>query len=169
LAIQFIKDSHHGNPVSCLDQLVALIDGVDLAPDQPFVYVDALYTHILTSLSSDMWPTVHQVFGVLLYAITQHAGALQTPKGVSVVLGIELSVVCATLTGCSMVQMPPEHTPLERVVFSHTSFCEYLLDSTRSKNFYISFEDTRNQIWKLLIDIWQDFKKFYHGEPGEFI
>jgi hypothetical protein len=169
MAIQFIKDPHHGNPISCLDQLVALIDGVDPAPDQPFIYVDALCTHILTSVSSDMWPTTHQVLGVLLYGTAQNTHTLQIPKGVSVVLGIELSVVYGALSGCSMVQVPPENASLEKVVFSHPSFYEYLVDSARSKTFHISLEDTRNQIWKLLMDIWQDFKKFYDGQPGEFI
>jgi hypothetical protein len=169
MAIHFIKDPHHGNPVSCLDQLVALIDGVDPADDDPFIYVDALYTHILTLVSSDMWPTTHQVLGVLLYGTTQPAQAFQTLRGVSVVLGIELSVVYGALSGCSMVQIPPESASLENVVFPHASFYEYLVDSARSKKFHISFEDTRNQIWKLLIDIWQDFKEFYDGKPGEFI
>jgi hypothetical protein len=167
LAIQFIKDPHHGNPISCLDQLIALIDRVDPADDQPFIYVDALYTHILTSVSSDMWPTTHQVLGVLLYGITQASEALQTPKGVSVVLGIELSAVYTALSGCSMIQMPPENAPLENVVFPHASFYDYLVDSAQSKNFYISLDDTRDQVWKLLIVIWQDFKKLYDGQPGE--
>jgi hypothetical protein len=169
MAIQFINDPHHGNPVSCLDQLVALIDGVDSADDDPFIYVDALYTHILTSVSSDMWPTTHQVLGVLLYGTTKEAEALQTPMGVSVVLGIELSVVYTALSGCSIVQMPAENAPLERIVFPHTSFYGYLVDSAQSKKFHISLEDTRNQTWKLLIDIQQDFKKFDDGQPSEFI
>jgi hypothetical protein len=169
MAIQFIKDHHHGNPVSCLDQLIALIGRVDSTDDQPFIYVDALYTHILTSVSSDMWPTTHQVLGVLLYGTAQKVQALQTAKGVSVVLGIELSVVYAALSGCSMVQVPPENASLERVVFSHASFYEYLVDSARSRAFHISLKDTTNQIWKLLIHIWQGFKEFYDGQPGEFI
>jgi hypothetical protein len=167
MAIQFIKDPHHGNPISCLDQLVALIDGVDPADNHPFIYVDALYTHILTSVSADMWPTTHLVLGVLLYSITQDAQAFQTPQGVSVVLGTALSVVYGALSGCSMIQVPAENASLERVVFSHASFYKYLVDSARSKTFHISLEDTRNQIWKLLIDIWQGFKEFYDGQPGE--
>jgi hypothetical protein len=169
MAIQFVKDPHHGDPVSSLDQLVALIDGVDPAADQPFIYADALYTHILTSVSSDMWPTTHQALGVLLYGTTQVSSAFWTPMGISVVLGIELSIVYAALGGCSMIQMPPENAPVENVIFPHASFYEYLVDSTRSKTFHISLEDTRNQIWKLLIGIWQDFKQFSGGQPSEFI
>jgi hypothetical protein len=167
LAIQFVKDPHHGNPVTCLDQLIALIDGVDPIDDDPFIYVDALYTHILTSVSSDMWPTIQQILCAFLDGIARADSSLQTPKAASVVLGIELSVVYAALSGFSMVQMPPENTPLEKVIFPHASFYEYLVNPVRSKKFHISFYDTRNQIWELLIDIWMNFREFSHRESSE--
>jgi hypothetical protein len=170
MAVQFIKDSHYGNPVACLNQLVALIDDVDPCDDRPFLYVDALYTHILNSVSSDLWPITQQILGLLLYGITTKSSALQSPRGVSVVLGIELSVVYAALRGCSMVRMPSESTSLENVTFHHhTTFYEYLVDSTRSKKFHTSLPDTEEQRLKLLVNIWLDFKQSSHRASGAFI
>jgi hypothetical protein len=170
MAIQFIKDPHYGNPVECLDQLLALIDGVDPSDDQPFIYVDALYTHILNSIPSNMWPTTRKILGAILYGANYLIDSLKFPKGISVVLGIELSVVYTALSGCSlMVQTSPKNASLEPMAFHHTSVCAYLMDLTRSKKFYISLEDIEAHILKLLINIWQDFKEFHCEVPGEII
>jgi hypothetical protein len=170
IAMQFIKNLHYGNPVECPDQLLALIGRVNPSDDQPFIYVDALYTHILNSISSDMWSTTQQILGSVLCGTKQSIFSLKSPKGVSVVLGIELSVVYTALSGCSlMIQIPPENASLEFMDFHHTSFCEYLVDHTQSKMFYISLEDVETNIFKLLMNIWQDFKEFSHGVPGKFI
>jgi hypothetical protein len=172
LATQFIWDPHYGNPVACLDQLIALIDEADSSrsDDQPFIYVDALYTHILSSISSDMWPITHQVLCAFIYGITwPDNSTLRSPKGVSVVFGIELSVVYTALGDCSlMVKMPPEHVSSGTMTFNHASFYEYLVDSTRSKRFYVSLEDAKDHILKQWINIWQDFKKISHGTLGGF-
>jgi hypothetical protein len=170
IAIQFLQDPHYGNPVECLDQLLALTDGVNPSDDQPFIYVDALYTHILNSIPSDMWPTTQKILGAFFYRAKQGISSLTSPMGVSAVLGIGLSAVYTALSGCSlMIQIPPENTSLGFMGFHHTSFCEYLIDLTRSKKFYISLEDVEAYILKLLINIWQDFKEFLHGALGEFI
>jgi hypothetical protein len=169
IAIQFIKDPHYGNPVECLDQLLALIDGVDLSDDQPFIYVDALYTHILNSIPSNMWPTTQKILGALLYSTKQDASSLTSSMSISAVLGIELSVVYTALSGCSlMIQIPPENASLDFMTFHHASFCEYLTDFTQSNKFYISFDVEAHTLGQLM-KIWQDFKEFSNGVPGEFI
>jgi hypothetical protein len=170
IAMQFIKDPHYGNPVKCLDQLLALIEGVDPSDGQPFIYVDALYTHILNSIPSDIWPVTQKILGAFLCKAKLDISSLTSPMGVSAVLGIKLSVVYTALSGCSlMIQIPLENASLKLMFFHHTSFCEYLMDLNRSKKFYISLEDAKDHILKQLIKIWQDFKEFSHGVPGEFI
>jgi hypothetical protein len=171
IAIQFIKDPHYGNPVACLDQLVALIDEVNSSDGHSFIYVDALYTHILSSISSDTWPTTLQVLGAFIYGMMRPDSSIfRSPKGISIVLGIKLDVVYAAFNDCPlMVKMPPKDVCLGSMAFNHVSFYEYLVDSTRSKEFYISLEDAKNHILKLLINIFQEFKKFSHGVPGGFI
>ncbi|XP_006456277.1 hypothetical protein AGABI2DRAFT_122188 [Agaricus bisporus var. bisporus H97] len=62
-----------------------------------------------------------------------------------------------------MVKIPPEELSWESMAFHHPSFCEYLIDYTRSQIFYISMENAETYIWRLLIKIWQDFRKFSSG------
>jgi hypothetical protein len=170
IAIQFIKDPHYGSSVECLEQLIALIDEVDCSHHQPFIYIDTLYAHILTYHSSHMWPTAYHMLGMLLYGMKMPDNStLRSPKGASVVFGIELLAVYAALSGCSlMVQMPPKKFSLGPMTFHHTSFCEYLVDSSRSGKFYISLEDVKDHIHKQFIKIWENFQHFSHGIPGEF-
>lgn len=57
VAIRFFESTHHSNPVSRLNLVLFAIDSPKVAPpeDQPFAYLNALYTQILCSISPDIW------------------------------------------------------------------------------------------------------------------
>jgi hypothetical protein len=162
VALQFIEDPYSPNPVTHLDQLLALVDGVDPTDDQPFIYVDALYTHILNSIPSDMWPATQQVLSALLYTITTTfpCNSFDSPEQISKFFGLDLDVVYASLHYCHpMVLIYQEDGGLDTVDLCHASFCQYLMDATRSKKFYVSTDS----LLRMLCDMWLDFKVQFPG------
>jgi hypothetical protein len=166
VALQFIQDPYFANPITHLDQLLALIDGVDPTDDQPFIYVDALYMHILNSIPSDMWPATQQVLSALLYATTFSCHSFSFPAMISNFFGLDLDVVYGSLNYCHlMVLIPPEDRPWNLMGFCHTSFCQYLMDSRRSKKFYVSTD----HLLRVLYDMWLDFKVQFPGIFGKLI
>lgn len=168
-AIQFIEDPNFGDPITRLNQILAFIDEVNSFNDQPYIYTNALYTHILSSAPSILWPTIQQVLGTLYYGTTHENSSLRSPRGISAVCGLELRVVYTALSSCyPMVLIPPEDIPLGSMAFHHASFSEYLIDPTQSQSFHISIEDIETYILKKLINIWQDFKKQSQEVPSRF-
>jgi hypothetical protein len=166
VALQFIQDPYSANPITHLDQLLALIDGVDPTDDQPFIYVDALYTHILNSIPSDMWPATQQVLSVLLFTTRFPSCSFGSPADISNFFGHDLDVVYCSLNYCHlMVLIPPEDWPLNPTGFCHTLFCQYLMDATRSKKFYVSTD----YLLRMLYDMWLDFKVQFPGIYSKFI
>jgi hypothetical protein len=166
IALQFIQDPYSANPITHLDQLLALIDGVDPTDDQPFIYVDALYTHILNSIPSDMWLATQQVLSALLYNTTFPCRSFSSLANISHFFGLDLDVVYASLDYCHlMVLIPPEDQCWNFIGFCHTSFCQYLMDVTRSKKFYVSTD----YILRMLYDMWLDFKVQFHDIFGKLI
>jgi hypothetical protein len=166
IAIQFIEDPYFANPVTCLDQLLALIDGVDPTDDQPFIYVDALYTHILNSIPSDMWPATQQVLSALLFTTTFPCHSFSYPDGISQLFGLDLERVYALLDCCHLlVLLGRDDEGSDSVDLCHTSFCQYLMDATRSKKFYVSTD----YLLRMLYDMWLDFKVQFPGINGKLI
>jgi hypothetical protein len=155
MALQFIDDPYFTNPITHLDQLLALIDGVDPTDDQLFIYIDALYTHILNSIPIDMWPVAQQVLNALLYTTTFPCHSFHSMGNISLFFGLDLDVVYASLNYCHvMVLFPQKDQPWHLTCFRQTSFCQYLTDATRSKKFYVSTD----YLLRKLYDMWLDFK-----------
>jgi hypothetical protein len=166
IALQFIKDPYFANPITHLYQLLALLDGVDPMDDQPFIYVDALYTHILSSIPSAMWPATQQVLSALLYITTFPIIAFTSPAEISLFFGLDLDVVYASLNYCHlMVNFIAEDMSYISRDSCHTSFCQYLMDATRSKKFHVSTD----YLLRMLYDIWLDFKVQFPGLFGKLI
>ncbi|EKM77130.1 hypothetical protein AGABI1DRAFT_77542, partial [Agaricus bisporus var. burnettii JB137-S8] len=69
VAMQFIRDSGHADPVARFKVLLSVIDCSNAVPSEenPFLHLDALYHQILSSIPSTMWPTTKQLLGVAIY------------------------------------------------------------------------------------------------------
>jgi hypothetical protein len=163
IALQFLQDPYSANPVTHLDQLLALIDEVDPTDDQPFIYVDALYTHILNSIPSNMWPATQQVLSALLYQTTVHCYSFGSPIDISKFSGLDLDVVYALLNCCHLLVFLDLDS--DTMTLCHASFCQYLMDATRSKKFYVSTD----YLLRMLYDMWLDFKVQCPGIYGKLI
>jgi hypothetical protein len=170
-AIRFIEDPRYANPVMRLGRVLSALDGLTpTSHDQPFASLDALYTSILNAIPSDVWSTTKRVLGALLYA--QGAGERHTLRklgAISVVLGLDLSTIYASVNGCySLLNMSdPEDADWKPVTFYHASFGDYLLDSTRSGQLYISIQDVEDDLLKSSLNIWQDFQTKCPPVPGK--
>jgi hypothetical protein len=166
IALQFIQDPYFANPTTHLDQLLALIDGVDPTDDQPFIYVDALYTHILSSIPHGMWSATQQVLSALLCNTTFSCYSFSSPENISHFFGLDLDVVYASLDYCHlMVLFPPEDQVWYPMVLYHALFCQYLMDATRSKKFHVSTD----YLLKALYNMWLDFKVQFPGIYGKLV
>jgi hypothetical protein len=166
IALQFIQNPYFANPTTHLDELSALIDGVDPTDDQPFIYIDALYTHILNSIPSDMWPATQQVLSALLYTTTFPCQSFSWPAQVSDFFGLDLDVVYASLNYCHLMVLPHQNQQdVDSVDLCDAPFCHYLMDATRSKKFYVSTDS----LLRVLYDMWLDFKVQFPGIYSKLI
>jgi hypothetical protein len=178
VAVRFIEDSKCADPVTRLDLILSVIDGSKIASrDQPFAYLDALYTGILASIPSTMWSTTKRVLSAGLYIkqsnlrIHWEHQCLNTLKGISAISGVNPRMIYVSLNDCySVLRIPlPENAYSEPVAFYHISFSDYLMDSTRSNEYHISIESAEEDILQSLSIIWCDFRRNYPPSPGKFL
>ncbi|XP_006462769.1 hypothetical protein AGABI2DRAFT_119611 [Agaricus bisporus var. bisporus H97] len=157
VAVRFIGDPRHADPVTRLEDVLSVIDGsgVSSVDDQPFAHLDAMYTRILTSIPSKTWPTTQRLLGTIFVFY----GTLASAKALSVTLSLELSKIYSSMNDLYSVLDIPLDDVYSQLVFHHASFVEFLEDDTRSKEFYISSEDAWRQINKYCLELWLDFKR----------
>ncbi|XP_006457236.1 hypothetical protein AGABI2DRAFT_123104 [Agaricus bisporus var. bisporus H97] len=156
VAIRFVGDPNHVDPVTRLDDVLSVIDGskVGSADDQPFAHLDALYTCILTRIPSKMWPITQRV----LAAVPEVAH-----------LSYNLRCVYASINNLySLLDVPPLGDVYSRKLhFHHASFLDFLRDATRSKKFYTSSWTAKRDFRESGVRIWQDFKRQSSAGPKE--
>ncbi|EKM75247.1 hypothetical protein AGABI1DRAFT_95001 [Agaricus bisporus var. burnettii JB137-S8] len=161
VAIRFIRDPDFADPTSRLDEVIAGVDGYRAAStdDQPFAHLDALYTLILTRISSKMWPTTQRVLGVVATSILY--SKINCVRGLSVVLGLPLSKVYAAINDLySLLDAPPLVDVYKKQFrFHHASFLDFLRDPARSKKFHTSKENAVIDVNESCHRLWFDFKR----------
>jgi hypothetical protein len=166
--IRFIENPQYANPVTRLNQVLSALDGPAATSNtNPLAALDALYASILSMIPDDVWPITKRVLGALLH---KHPGIpkLDTLGEISVVLGLELKTVYASVNGCySFMRLSdPEDAFTESTVFYHASFGDYLRDPARSQNFCISMRDAEEDMFKSALNVWQRFKASHSLIPG---
>ncbi|KAF7761267.1 hypothetical protein Agabi119p4_10676 [Agaricus bisporus var. burnettii] len=166
VVMQFIGDSHHGDPVARFEVLVSVIDRSNAVPSQenPFLHLDALYHEILSSSPSTMWPMTKQLLGVAIYGghilpwnFKNYRQIFLTIRGMSILFGMTQSTIYASLdksrSTLKISDWKVAHK--EELTFLHASFSDYLKDSKRSGDFYVgSEEDIKEEVWFRLFAIW---------------
>ncbi|XP_006457231.1 hypothetical protein AGABI2DRAFT_181533 [Agaricus bisporus var. bisporus H97] len=166
VAIRFIRDPDLADPTSRLDEVISMVDGRSAVStdDQPFAQLDALYTHILTRISSKMWRTTQRVLGAV--AASMLHDKINCVKGLSVILGLPLSKVYAAINDLySLLDIPLLVEVYEKQFrYHHASFVDFLRDPARSKKFHISEESAVIDVNKSSIRTWLDFKR--NSVPG---
>jgi hypothetical protein len=173
-AIRFIGDPRYANPTMRLGQVLSALNGLPatISDNQPFTYLDALYTSILSSIPSDVCPTTKRVLGILLYA--QGEGwkhVLKLLGAMSVILNLDLSIIYASVNGCYSLlnTSDPEDADWKPASFYHVSFGDYLLDLAPSKHFCISLQDVEDDLLQSSLSIWEDFRTACPPMPGRLI
>jgi hypothetical protein len=165
--IRFIENPRYADPVTRLNQV---LDGAAATSDaHPLGPLDALYASILSMIPHDVWPTTQRVLGALLYHNKEEwEPGLETLGGISIVLGLDLNAVYASVNGCySFMELSaPEDAFTESTDIYHASFSDYLLDPARSQNFCISMGDVEEDIFKSALSLWQRFKANHSLIPG---
>jgi hypothetical protein len=168
--IRFIENPRYADPATRLNQVLSALDGAAATSHaHPLAPLDALYASILSMIPHDVWPTTKRVLGALLHPDRDRGiPKLEMLGAISVVLGLDLNTVYASVNGCYsfMKLSDPEEAYMEPTVFYHASFGDYLLDPARSQNFYISMGDVEEDIFKSTLNVWQKFKANHSLIPG---
>jgi hypothetical protein len=166
--IRFIENPQYADPATRLNQVLSALDGPAAISDaHPLAALDALYASILSMIPHDVWPTTKRVLGALLYRYWR-VDQLNTLGMVSIVLGLDLNTVYASVNGCySFMELSdPEDVYTGRTFFYHASFGDFLRDPARSQNFCISMGDVEEDIFKSALNVWQKFKANRSLKPG---
>jgi hypothetical protein len=148
VVMQFIRDPEYGDPVSRFKVLVSIIDRSNATPtkENPFVHLDTLYHEILSSIPSDHWSTIKQLFlctinwtSVAFKTHRYDLERLRTLRGMSILFGIRRHDIYTCLIKCQSVLKLPEWKVAHKsnFVLLHASFADYLSDSARSGRFYV--------------------------------
>jgi hypothetical protein len=166
--IRFIENPRYADPVTRLNRVLSALDGpAATSHAHPLASLDALYASILSMIPDDVWPTTKRVLGALLYRTEEDwEPRFKTLGEVSVVLGLDLNTVYASVNGCySFMELSyPEEAFTVCTVFYHASFGDYLLDPARSQNFCMG--DVDKDIFKSGFNGWQRFKANHSLTPG---
>ncbi|KAF7761311.1 hypothetical protein Agabi119p4_10720 [Agaricus bisporus var. burnettii] len=159
VAMQFIRDSGHADPVARFKVLLSVIDCSNAIPSEenPFIHLDALYHEILSSIPSRVWPTTKQLLGVAIYGGQVLYRRSLTLRGMSILLGITRNTFYASLGKSRSTLKISDWKAAHKnpLTFLHASFSDYLKDSKRSRDFYVgSEEDVKEEVWLRLLEIW---------------
>ncbi|KAF7761266.1 hypothetical protein Agabi119p4_10675 [Agaricus bisporus var. burnettii] len=159
VAMQFIRDSGHADPVARFKVLLSVIDCSNAIPSEenPFIHLDALYHEILSSIPSRVWPTTKQLLGVAIYGGQVLYRRSLTLRGMSILLGITRNTFYASLDKSRSTLKISDWKAAHKnpLTFLHASFSDYLKDSKRSRDFYVgSEEDVKEEVWLRLLEIW---------------
>ncbi|KAF7761309.1 hypothetical protein Agabi119p4_10718 [Agaricus bisporus var. burnettii] len=162
VAMQFIRDSGHADPVARFKVLLSVIDCSNAVPSEenPFLHLDALYHQILSSIPSTVWPTTKQLLGMAIYGRKILLPKFFTLRGMSILLGITRSTVYACLDKSRSTLKISDWKVAHKkpLTFLHASFSDYLKDSKRSRDFYVgSEEDVEEEVSLRLLAIWNKF------------
>ncbi|XP_006459638.1 hypothetical protein AGABI2DRAFT_116600 [Agaricus bisporus var. bisporus H97] len=169
VVMEFIRDPHHANPVSRLEVLLRVIDRSNVVPtnENPFVQLDALYSEILSSIPSTLWPTTKRLFGVAIYEGQIKLGPYDNKlrsnilslRGMSILLDVPRNSVYASLDKSRSTLKIPDWKVAHKqpLTFLHASFSDYLKDSSRSGDFYIGVEENaKENVGLRLLEIWSE-------------
>ncbi|XP_006457016.1 hypothetical protein AGABI2DRAFT_181402 [Agaricus bisporus var. bisporus H97] len=167
VAMQFIRDSDHADPVSRFEALLSVINNSNAVPtnENPFVHLDALYRENLSSIPSTQWPTTKRLLAFTIYggetyfeySVSETPHGFHSLRGMSIFYGVPKNVVYASLNKCRSVLKIPNwkvaHT--QRLAFHHASLADHLRDSSRSGDFHVGqVEDVEEDMTLRLLELW---------------
>jgi hypothetical protein len=168
VAVRFIGDARHADPITRLNDVLAVIERsrVDSGDNQPFAHLDALYMRILASIPRKTWPLTQQVL-VAIYMLRD--AELRSTKGLSVILGVELSKVYTAINDLYSILNISLDDVYSGMHFHHASLTDFLWAPSRSKKFCTPFGDMWRDVKERGDRIWLDFQKQSPRGPSELI
>ena len=133
-------DSHRYRPQECLDTVLSLRA---TTPHNPYAELDAIYHDILTSSGADR-KRLSEVLALSLVCIRANEHLAGLDLFIESLLALERgSVKLLLLDLCSVVSLRKSpwstvHCPVWSIKFEHKSFVDFLLDASRSGEFYVN-------------------------------
>lgn len=165
--VDFIGDSERSIPASRLNIILSVIDGSHVAACdsvQPFAPLDAIYTRIMRSIPRNLWTSTKQILGYFLCTRDDHDFPFLSRSflAASSILRLDPHIIYSCLYYFHSVLNvpPPKYAHKRGVLFLHSSFADYLMDSARSLEFYISIQESFDDLITNLRDI-------YHKGPSD--
>lgn len=132
--IRFVDDVEYGNPVAQLQVVIDILDTrlVVGAQENPFLALDALYTHILSGVSPRVLPVLRKLQPLFIRSTREFAVACN-------ILAISQADAYSALRKLhSVVKVPPpEQAGSVALGVFHASFTDFLCSSARSGTFWV--------------------------------
>ena len=137
--VKYISSNRH-QPMRRLEIILGMQPARN---DLPFAELDALYLGILSSIE-DVKATL-RLLSVLILAVLNP----KTPQVVGAFMFLDpVEVQCLLLDLASVVEYVDKYTPIRML---HASFSDFLLDQSRSEEYYIGFSEIQTEIAQLCI------------------
>lgn len=118
---------------------VVLGNSLQPTHDTPFSHLDALYSHIFSTVNSSNIPLVRRILGFMVIPRTESDGfgKYTSPKMLEALLSLAKGSVYIILADLrSLISMDGGYS--EPMKFFHASLSDFLLDSTRSGQFVVN-------------------------------
>ncbi|KDR73241.1 hypothetical protein GALMADRAFT_142372 [Galerina marginata CBS 339.88] len=139
--MKYVESRRHRPP----DRLEIILGLSEPGDDTPFAELDALYNHILSSVTSV--ETVVNLFIVLLFMSLRKTS--QEIEGFLFYRPGEIDIILSDLH--SLIAVPPHGDKNNILRISHASLGDFLLDRSRSGNFFIDSGVAHAEIMRLII------------------
>jgi hypothetical protein len=112
--------------------------------ENPFAHLDALYRYIFSQVKR-----LDAVRNVLAWHLIQSNFSIQTLESLFQLAAGELEVLFADLTALVRCSADGPHA---KIKFLHASLPNFLLDKSRSGDYYINLDEYRNNLLSLFLD-----------------
>ncbi|KAF8198419.1 hypothetical protein BJ912DRAFT_845373, partial [Pholiota molesta] len=111
----------------------------ELASQNPFAHLDALYKHIFSQVE-----VLDEVLGIIAYVIAGGFNGMQHIHEAFLLDPGELDVLFADLTAVILCEPPTETFP--NLIFLHASLSDFLVDKNRSEQYHIDLDEYRTTL-----------------------
>jgi hypothetical protein len=143
---------------------VVLGNSLQPTHDTPFSHLDALYSHIFSTVNSSNIPLVRQILGFMVIPRTDSDGfgEYTSPKMLETLLSLAKGSVYILLADLrSLISMDGDYS--EPMKFFHASLSDFLLDSTRSGKFLVSLRMAHETLAKEYLRLIPSASQQPHG------
>ncbi len=156
-----------GDPVSRFKHVISLINAANTMVEpkrNPFLMLDLLYTQIMSGIPEEILSTTKLLLGFYLLRVFPGNGNGKDKDWdfltASNILGLGQYEAYAALDKLhSVIGCPPPQKAEERPIrFLHASFSDFLLDSSRSEDYFIELAAEATRVWHCCTEILRQYE-----------